>query len=228
MRHYRDEPVEAVLEGRSATICAACKATTAAGLCFRTAPSTSAPASRPISRSKMIGDSVDAPHMARARAAILEHGGAARSNVFTRALLALYGEIPWRGVPVMAGRDHAAAQMVSVPSRQNVLLGAHGSRAAAGANGEKAAREESAWRAYRRTVRHAARRGASVAQGRTSDFSLDGDIRRGRQAAACRRAFLPQIDARALDGPRRKLDDRTTQRGRWPRRDLSRPWSTAC
>jgi squalene-hopene/tetraprenyl-beta-curcumene cyclase len=50
---------------------------------------------------KMIGDSVDAPHMARARAAILEHGGAARSNVFTRALLALYGEIPWRGVPVM-------------------------------------------------------------------------------------------------------------------------------
>jgi squalene-hopene/tetraprenyl-beta-curcumene cyclase len=39
--------------------------------------------------------------MARARAAILEHGGAARSNVFTRALLALYGEIPWRGVPVM-------------------------------------------------------------------------------------------------------------------------------
>jgi squalene-hopene/tetraprenyl-beta-curcumene cyclase len=50
---------------------------------------------------KMIGDSVNAPHMARARAAILEHGGAARSNVFTRALLALYGEIPWRGVPVM-------------------------------------------------------------------------------------------------------------------------------
>ena len=50
---------------------------------------------------KMIGDDVDAPHMARARAAILAYGGAAKSNVFTRALLALYGEIPWRGVPVM-------------------------------------------------------------------------------------------------------------------------------
>jgi squalene-hopene/tetraprenyl-beta-curcumene cyclase len=50
---------------------------------------------------KMIGDDIDAPHMARARAAILEHGGAAQSNVFARALLALYGEIPWRGVPVM-------------------------------------------------------------------------------------------------------------------------------
>src|SRR3712207_5019692 len=50
---------------------------------------------------KMIGDPIDAPHMRRAREAILTHGGAARSNVFTRFLLALYGQIPWRGVPVM-------------------------------------------------------------------------------------------------------------------------------
>jgi len=50
---------------------------------------------------KMIGDDPDAEHMARARAAILAHGGAAGANVFTRTLLALYGEIPWRGVPVM-------------------------------------------------------------------------------------------------------------------------------
>jgi squalene-hopene/tetraprenyl-beta-curcumene cyclase len=50
---------------------------------------------------KMIGDDPDAPHMARAREAILAHGGAARSNVFTRTLLALYGAIPWRSVPVM-------------------------------------------------------------------------------------------------------------------------------
>ena len=49
----------------------------------------------------MIGDAVDAPHMARARAWILGRGGAANSNVFTRNLLALYGAIPWRGVPVM-------------------------------------------------------------------------------------------------------------------------------
>src|ERR1700712_3324263 len=50
---------------------------------------------------KMIGDDVEAPHMARAREAILAHGGAAESNVFTRALLALYRQMPWRGVPVM-------------------------------------------------------------------------------------------------------------------------------
>ncbi len=48
---------------------------------------------------KLVGDSPDAPHMARARAAILERGGAARANVFTRIALALFGEIPWRGVP---------------------------------------------------------------------------------------------------------------------------------
>jgi squalene-hopene/tetraprenyl-beta-curcumene cyclase len=50
---------------------------------------------------KMIGDSTDAVHMRRARDAIRRHGGAANCNVFTRVLLALYGEIPWRGVPVM-------------------------------------------------------------------------------------------------------------------------------
>ena len=50
---------------------------------------------------KMIGDDIEAPHMRRAREAILKNGGAAKCNVFTRFLLALYGQIPWRGVPVM-------------------------------------------------------------------------------------------------------------------------------
>ncbi|HSY05284.1 MAG TPA: squalene--hopene cyclase [Steroidobacteraceae bacterium] len=48
---------------------------------------------------KLAGDGPDAPHMARARAAILQRGGAARANVFTRITLALFGQIPWRGVP---------------------------------------------------------------------------------------------------------------------------------
>jgi len=48
---------------------------------------------------KLAGDDVGAPHMARARSAILERGGAARSNVFTRIALALFGQLPWRGVP---------------------------------------------------------------------------------------------------------------------------------
>lgn len=48
---------------------------------------------------KLTGDDPDAPHMATAREAILAHGGAAGSNVFTRITLALFEQIPWRGVP---------------------------------------------------------------------------------------------------------------------------------
>ena len=48
---------------------------------------------------KLAGDNPLAPHMAKARAAILERGGAAKANVFTRIALALFGELPWRGVP---------------------------------------------------------------------------------------------------------------------------------
>ena len=48
---------------------------------------------------KLAGDTPDAPHMVRARAAILQHGGAARANVFTRIALALFAQLPWRGVP---------------------------------------------------------------------------------------------------------------------------------
>jgi squalene-hopene/tetraprenyl-beta-curcumene cyclase len=50
---------------------------------------------------KAIGDPIDAPHMVRAREAILARGGARRCNVFTRIMLALFGEVPWRAVPMM-------------------------------------------------------------------------------------------------------------------------------
>ena len=50
---------------------------------------------------KMVGDDPEAPHMKRAREVILAHGGAARANVFTRTALALFGQVPWRAVPVM-------------------------------------------------------------------------------------------------------------------------------
>ena len=48
---------------------------------------------------KMAGDTPEAPHMRRAREAILQRGGAARANVFTRILLATFGEVPWRAAP---------------------------------------------------------------------------------------------------------------------------------
>ena len=52
--------------------------------------------------------------MVRARAAILERGGAAAPNVFTRIALALFGQLPWRGRAVHACGDRAAAALVSV------------------------------------------------------------------------------------------------------------------
>ncbi len=48
---------------------------------------------------KLAGDRPDAPHMVKARKALLAHGGAARCNVFTRITLALFDQLPWRGVP---------------------------------------------------------------------------------------------------------------------------------
>jgi len=50
---------------------------------------------------KLVGDDIDAPHMVRAREAVLAHGGAARSNVFTRFTLAIFEQVPWHATPVM-------------------------------------------------------------------------------------------------------------------------------
>ncbi|MDI1292847.1 MAG: squalene--hopene cyclase [Methylobacter sp.] len=48
---------------------------------------------------KMAGDAIDAPHMSRLRDYILNQGGAAKANVFTRIALATFKQLPWRGVP---------------------------------------------------------------------------------------------------------------------------------
>lgn len=48
---------------------------------------------------KMAGDTTNALHMAKLRSWILSQGGAARSNVFTRIALAIFEQLPWRGVP---------------------------------------------------------------------------------------------------------------------------------
>ncbi|MEP6829985.1 MAG: squalene--hopene cyclase, partial [Rhizomicrobium sp.] len=50
---------------------------------------------------KMIGDDIDAPHMKRACEAIQARGGAIKANVFTRILLALYGQTAWANVPTV-------------------------------------------------------------------------------------------------------------------------------
>ena len=50
---------------------------------------------------KMAGDAIQASHMTKAREWILAKGGAAKGNVFTRIMMAMFEQIPWRGVPYM-------------------------------------------------------------------------------------------------------------------------------
>ncbi len=50
---------------------------------------------------KLAGDDPEAPHMQAARRAILNRGGAARANVFTRIVLYQFGQVPWRAVPMV-------------------------------------------------------------------------------------------------------------------------------
>ncbi len=86
----------------------------------------------------------DAPHMARARAAILERGGAARANVFTRIALALFGAAAVARRALYSRRDHAAAEVVSVSPRQGLVLVAHGDGAAVHPVHAQAGRQEPA------------------------------------------------------------------------------------
>ena len=80
--------------------------------------------------------------MRRAREAILARGGAANCNVFTRVLLALFGIVPWRGVPVMPVEIMLLPRWFPFHLDQDFLLGAHRDRAAAGAAGAEAARAQ--------------------------------------------------------------------------------------
>jgi len=48
---------------------------------------------------KLAGDDIESPHMLLAKREILERGGAAKSNVFTRIMLAMFEQVPWRAVP---------------------------------------------------------------------------------------------------------------------------------
>jgi squalene-hopene/tetraprenyl-beta-curcumene cyclase len=50
---------------------------------------------------KLVGDAPETKHMRQAREAILAHGGAGTTNVFTRILLALFGVVSWAAVPVI-------------------------------------------------------------------------------------------------------------------------------
>lgn len=102
LRHYLGEPVDSVLEAKIARYLRRIQSAEHHGWSLYHAGGFDVSASvKAYYALKMIGDAPDAPHMARARAAILSAGGAAASNVFTRIQLALFGAGPWSVVPTM-------------------------------------------------------------------------------------------------------------------------------
>ena len=100
-RHFRGEPENLELEAKIANYLRRIQGAHGGWPLFHEGDFNISASVKAYFALKMIGDPIDAPHMRRAREAILARGGAAHSNVFTRALLALYGQVPWRAVPTM-------------------------------------------------------------------------------------------------------------------------------
>jgi squalene-hopene/tetraprenyl-beta-curcumene cyclase len=101
LRHYLGEPVDSALEAKIAVYLRRIQGKHGGWPLFADGDLDISATVKAYFALKMIGDSPDADHMRRAREALLARGGAERANVFTRIMLALFGFIPWRAVPVM-------------------------------------------------------------------------------------------------------------------------------
>ena len=102
LRHYLAEPVDAALEEKIAVYLRRTQSAVHGGWAlFQDGDFDISASVKAYFALKMIGDSVDAPHMARARHEIRARGGAGRANIFTKIMLALFGFVSWRAVPAM-------------------------------------------------------------------------------------------------------------------------------
>ena len=101
LRHYLAEPVDVALESKIAAYLRRIQGDHGGWPLFHEGAFDMSASVKAYFALKMIGDPVDAAHMVRARESIRSRGGASRANVFTRLMLALFGFIPWRAVPVM-------------------------------------------------------------------------------------------------------------------------------
>jgi squalene-hopene/tetraprenyl-beta-curcumene cyclase len=101
LRHYLGEPVAAGLEQKIAVYLRRIQGIHGGWPLFAEGDLDISATVKAYFALKMIGDPIDADHMRRAREAVLARGGAEKANVFTRIMLALFGFVPWRAVPVM-------------------------------------------------------------------------------------------------------------------------------
>lgn len=100
LNHYLDE-IDDVAEGKLAAYLKAIQGEHGGWALFHGGDFNISASVKAYFALKLVGESPDSAHMTRARDAILAAGGAAQANVFTRITLALFGQVPWRAVPVM-------------------------------------------------------------------------------------------------------------------------------
>ena len=104
-----------------------------------------------------------------------------RATCSPASLLALFGEVPWRAVPVMPVEIMLLPRWFPFHLDEDLVLGAHRARAAAGAAGAEAARAQSARRRHRRAVRRSRRSSVRpVAEGAAPDMAV---VRRSSAAS---------------------------------------------
>jgi squalene-hopene/tetraprenyl-beta-curcumene cyclase len=101
LRRFLNEPVDAVLEGKIANYLRRVQGAHGGWPLVHDGAFDMSATVKAYFALKVIGDSVDAPHMVRAREAARSRGGAVHSNVFTRFMLAMFGVLTWRSVPVL-------------------------------------------------------------------------------------------------------------------------------
>ncbi len=170
---------------------------------------------------KMIGDSVDAPHMVRAREAIHARGGAINSNVFTRFMLAMFGVVTWRAVPVLPIEivllpfwSPFHLNKISYWARTTMVpLMVHRRAEAAG--------EESEGRRHRRAVPAGSALDRHDREGAAPEHGLVPAVPRARRHLARGRADVSEEPAQARDRCRARLHRGAAQRRGRHGRDLS-------
>jgi len=101
LRHFLAEPVDAELEAKVGNYLRRVQGAHGGWPLVHDGPFDMSASVKSYFALKLIGDSVDAPHMVRAREAIRSRGGAIHCNVFTRFTLAVFGVLTWRAVPVL-------------------------------------------------------------------------------------------------------------------------------
>jgi squalene-hopene/tetraprenyl-beta-curcumene cyclase len=101
LRHYLGEPVAVTLEAKIASYLRRIQGEHGGWPLLRDGAFDMSASVKAYFALKMMGEATEAAHMLRAREAIRSRGGASCCNVFTRVMLALFGFIPWRAVPMM-------------------------------------------------------------------------------------------------------------------------------